>query len=463
MKVVRLTQIYLVLILLLSCSTENELEIENANLEDKEKKELYKLWMDELEDYDLSKILEEERNTDLTLVTTNTSTRAMKKTSKSGRKIYVHYMPWFQSLEIDGYWGQHWTMTNKNPEIKSMGKREIASHYYPLIGPYSTNDRDLQQYHLLLMKLCGVDGVIFDWYGARDVLDFENIKLGMESFVKELERTDLEFAVMYEDRVIDVQAKRSLTELQIRQAIDDIRYIERTYFTNKNYIRISKNPLLMIFGPNYIDDPNDWSVIFDEVKAEAEVLTLWDSGDRISSKEASGEYAWIDRNHLKTLSGYFTNVVDFKSKIVGGVAYPRFNDYYIEGGWKSGNDDDWRLNDNGLETFKESYVESTKHPVDFIQIATWNDFGEGTQIEPTEEFGFKHLSLLQDYTGVSYSDEDLRIPLYIYELKKENPNNRRVQFLMNLAYCHAMRGNVRKAKRLIGLTVFYFGYKNQSR
>ena len=26
------------------------------------------------------------------------------------------------------------------------------------------------------MKLCGVDGVIFDWYGSRSVLDFESIK-----------------------------------------------------------------------------------------------------------------------------------------------------------------------------------------------------------------------------------------------------------------------------------------------
>jgi len=32
-------------------------------------------------------------------------------------KLYVHYMPWFQSPEVDGLWGQHWTMVNKNPDI----------------------------------------------------------------------------------------------------------------------------------------------------------------------------------------------------------------------------------------------------------------------------------------------------------------------------------------------------------
>jgi glycoprotein endo-alpha-1,2-mannosidase len=85
----------------------------------------------------------------------------------NAKKVYVHYMPWFFNLKQDGYWGQHWTMTNKNPNnIDITGKREIASHYYPLIGPYSSNDNDLQEYHLLLMKLSGIDGVIFDWYSS---------------------------------------------------------------------------------------------------------------------------------------------------------------------------------------------------------------------------------------------------------------------------------------------------------
>ena len=76
--------------------------------------------------------------------------------------------------ETDGFWGQHWTMVNRNPDVlDGNGKREIASHLYPLIGTYSTKDKDLQQYHLQLMRMVRIDGVIFDWYGSRDVLDFQ--------------------------------------------------------------------------------------------------------------------------------------------------------------------------------------------------------------------------------------------------------------------------------------------------
>jgi glycoprotein endo-alpha-1,2-mannosidase len=125
----------------------------------------------------------------------------------NSKKVYVHYMPWFSNLEQDGFWGQHWTMINKDPNVMDAnGKREIASHYYPLIGPYSSNDNDLQEYHLLLMKLSGIDGVIFDWYSSRDVNDYNALKTSTESFIKEIEDVGLEFAIMYEDKTAQYTA-----------------------------------------------------------------------------------------------------------------------------------------------------------------------------------------------------------------------------------------------------------------
>ena len=88
-------------------------------------------------------------------------------------KVYAHYMPWFESKEVNGKWGIHWTMATRDPENIVDGKREIASHFYPLIGPYSSIDPDVIEYHLLLMKLCGIDGVLIDWYGSYEVSDYK--------------------------------------------------------------------------------------------------------------------------------------------------------------------------------------------------------------------------------------------------------------------------------------------------
>src|SRR6476661_5169499 len=83
-------------------------------------------------------------------------------------KVYMHYMPWFETPATLGgsNWGYHWKFNNQNPNIvDASGKRQIASHYYPKIGPYASSDPNVIEYHMLLMKFAGVDGVMIDWYG----------------------------------------------------------------------------------------------------------------------------------------------------------------------------------------------------------------------------------------------------------------------------------------------------------
>ena len=74
-------------------------------------------------------------------------------------KVYVHMMPWFETNETyNGTWGIHWTMATKNPDLiidPATGRREIAAHYYPEIGPYASGDPDVIDYQLLLMKYSG--------------------------------------------------------------------------------------------------------------------------------------------------------------------------------------------------------------------------------------------------------------------------------------------------------------------
>src|SRR6266850_3299770 len=71
------------------------------------------------------------------IVTLPTDAKPVAKTNS--QKVYVHYMPWFedQTTSGNGRWGQHWTMANQNPNlVLPDGKRQIASYFYPMIGPY---------------------------------------------------------------------------------------------------------------------------------------------------------------------------------------------------------------------------------------------------------------------------------------------------------------------------------------
>jgi MYXO-CTERM domain-containing protein len=96
------------------------------------------------------------------------------------------------------------------------------------------------------------------------------------------------------------------------------------------------------------------------------------------------------------------------------VLYPGFNAAYPNNapGWSVGYD----LNG---DTFTALWNLS-KGVGQVVQIATWNDYTEGTMIEPTNEFGYKYLTTLQKLLGVSYGQGELEIVRQLYDRRKAN-------------------------------------------
>ena len=113
--------------------------------------------------------------------------------------VMMHYMPWFDTPATNnGHWGMHWTMANQNPDnVDETGRHEIAAHYYPLIGPYASNDERVLDYHMELMKTAGIDGIILDWYGVKGSNgDIEQLKLNSDEVIKAVHRNNMKFIIM---------------------------------------------------------------------------------------------------------------------------------------------------------------------------------------------------------------------------------------------------------------------------
>ena len=401
-------------------------------------------------DAELLKVLKEEKEfLELEQKGNIADISGMDIVKENPKKIYVHYLPWFQSKDFDGYWGQHWTMSNQNPDIQMPnGNLQIASHYYPLIGPYSSSDPDLHEYHFLMMKLSGVDGVIFDWYGSRDLHDYGLIKKSTETFISTLEDLDLTFSIMYEDRVALQATENSLSTGLIKAAQEDLTYIDSAYFSSPKYMTYNNKKMLFVFGPNYLKTEVEWNEVFDILPSEnrPDFLTLWAAKDRVGVN-ASGEFLWVDKDHLLAHQYYYDTYQTF-NKITVGSSYPGFNSFYTEGGWST-SVNDWAINPNAGHTFVET-LNYTHHELsDFIQIITWNDFGEGTMIEPTQEFGFTFLQILQEYTGVSFTVNDLQIALDLYTTRKEYQNNTEAQKFLDRTYKYIKKLDLQRADKIL--------------
>ncbi len=358
-------------------------------------------------------------------------------------KIYVHYMPWFETRETsdNGEWGQHWTMATKNPDnVDESGKHEIASYYYPLIGPYASNDEDVIEYHLLLMKYCGIDGILIDWYGIIELYDYPLIKRNTEALIDLLDEVGLEFAIVYEDRTINIAFENEVISDKIVAAKNDMAYLQNNYFSKNEYINISSKPLLLNFGPEAFHSENEWTQVFENLNPKPCFLMLWYTSNQGGSN-ATGEYSWVYESN-DHLDYFYTNQLP-KFNVVFGSAYPGFDDFYSEGGWGEGMG--WQIDHKNGVTFEETLDKASKANINYLQLVTWNDFGEGTMIEPTEEFGYDLLEKVQNFAGVTYTGYELEKIYDLYQLRKQFVNEEDNQKLLDQCFYYFVSLHTAKA------------------
>jgi len=359
-----------------------------------------------------------------TTITVVTGAKPVVKTNS--QKVYVHYMPWFETPVTSGTggWGQHWTMANENPNIiLANGRRQIASWFYPMIGPYDSDDRDVIDYHLLLMKYSGIDGVIVDWYG--------------------IPYAGLQFGICYEDASL-VQVKAATGIDTVTAAQQDFAYLQSQYFTSSNYIKINNQPLLLDFGPQGLMTANDWLQAFSNFSTKPRLLSLEYAGG-ITGNEGSGEFAWVDATDQANLQGFYQNRAPLLATYFAG-AYPGFMDFYKQGGW--GNTL-FLISYNGTGTLQNCLNLAKTSGTNYLQLITWNDYGEGTMIEPTLDFNFTSLQTVQQYTGVTYTVTELQLIYKWYSLRKKYIGNTTVEQQLTQAYNYLAALDVTDATTII--------------
>jgi hypothetical protein len=359
-------------------------------------------------------------------------------------KTWMHFMPWFESdaSSDNGKWGMHWTMNTMNPEIlDEYGKRNIASHFYPLTGPYSSSDPDIIEYQLLLMKYSGIDGILIDWYGSTDVNDYKINRDNSEAVIKALDNVGLDFAIVYEDRTIAEVADNDVLSLQIEAAQEDMIYIEQNYFNNPQYIKINNNPLLLVFGPEVFHNNEDWEQITAAFDSQPCLIVLNGKSNE-TAPVSSGEYIWVDNSSIDNKYGNMN-----KFNVYIGGAYPGFLDFYKEGGWGDGFN--WSIDYNSGETLKTNLQKAKANNADYIQLITWNDYGEGTMIEPTDQFRFSFLSKIQEFNEVNYDTTDLSMIFDLYNLRKKEVDNKLTQKYLDQAFYYLVSLQSEKAYKLI--------------
>ena len=301
------------------------------------------------------------------------------------KDVMVYYMPWFSAKPFSGSWGWHWDyMDHFNPDQKgASGQRQIASWYYPLIGPYDSSDPAVLEYHVLLMKLAGIDGVIVDWYGSANFLDYGVNNQATMRLFEFTRKAGLKFSVCYEDQTIQhlIDGNYIAAGDAILHARQEMLYLQTNFFSDASYLRLNGRPVLLNFGPQHFLASSNWADIFSVFAATNQPAFFTEDNPLPPSM---GAFSWppmlmsqVPGTGVLLSGAALRNYLnDFDQKASAwpafiSSAFPRFHDIYQRAGGRNY----WGyLGDRHSDTFRETLSRGLTNSSSIVQIVTWNGF-----------------------------------------------------------------------------------------
>lgn len=76
-------------------------------------------------------------------------------------RVAAFYYPWYGNPAVNGRW-RHW---QENQQVRFSPPKDISSNYYPSIGPYSSSDSSVIAQHMAWLRQAGVGLIIVSWQG----------------------------------------------------------------------------------------------------------------------------------------------------------------------------------------------------------------------------------------------------------------------------------------------------------
>ncbi len=268
----------------------------------------------------------------------------------STTKMYAHFMPWFG-----------------NTNHMNVG--------------YRSDDPAQVQKQVTDMLSRGIEGAIINWYGPTFAL--ENATSFALMREAETRGGQFTFAVM-EDGGALKQCSITVGCDVTQKLINDLNYANANFQQSPAYMRLNGRPLVFFFGVEYY--AVDWNRVRTNVLGNP--LLVQRNAGAYTASQMNGAYGWVAPETVSATDPMGMGYVDFfygkaalyPSQLTYGSAYPGFNDTLAP--WGAGRIIGQQCGQAWLATIaRAGQFYSAGNQLPFMQLVTWNDYEEGTEIE----------------------------------------------------------------------------------
>lgn len=221
----------------------------------------------------------------------------------------------------------------------------------------------------------GINGVIIDWYGPNNSID-QATQLVMTAAES---HPGFTFAIMVDQGAIEWYSCSGCSPQQA--LVSDLQYIEHTYFSSPAYMTIQGQPVVTNFNID-LSYSVDWNAA--NAALSTHPLFLFQNNSGFTHTLSGGSYSWVMPTTtdygMSYLSSFYDTGMSFPGEQTVGATYKGFNDTLAS--WGSDRIMGQQCGQTWLQTFSEvnGLYNSGKQLPD-LQLVTWNDYEEGTEIE----------------------------------------------------------------------------------
>lgn len=402
---------------------------------------------------------------------------AVQAWAQNGKKVYADFHGVRYTRQHDGKLGR-WEMyanTEKSSTgrkslcynadlIDDEGRHEIAAVAYPQVGMQSNLDPNYIEYQILSAKAAKIDGFFIEW-GFRP---HENDIL-LREMQKVAAKYDFEIGVnwcdgwLYYDWITKIYPQVNTREAKTEYMAKCYQYLVDSVFTGPTAPIVKGMPVFYHFGPGAKVD--EYRKVLSEVKLpqgmkQPVALRRWaDWGklennkyipvtrsDDMDAWKKVGEIptAWLparvrvkDQEHAEW-DNYATqdDVIEFMKPFRDSIWHSNNPAYTIKSGFAMPGMDNrgcagwgrghfYYIPRNNGETYSSmwKFCMAEKDSLDMMFIASWSDYTEGHEIEPTIENGDRELRTTLKYAaefkGEQADERGLTLPLLLFRLRKE--------------------------------------------
>lgn len=300
--------------------------------------------------------------------------------------VLAFYYPWYGNPQGSSSRWFHWDRVSH----ASIG----TATDYPLLGPYDSWDPRVARSHILMAKAAGIDGFICSWWGVGMFED--------EAFARMLDVAASEgfnLTIYYES----VRGDREPTASQV---VEELSYVLRKYSSHPAFLKIGGKPVVFVYAVEaYGRKPSFWADVLAKVRNSTgiDAIFIADTFSTAYLEAFDGlhtynpiwikDHAAVYAEEAKLVRTYVQpGAAEFYRRLWAATVNPGYDDRKVRSPGA-------HVPREGGAYYRRTWEAALSSAPDAILICTWNEWHEGTEIEPSREYGFEYLRITREYAA----------------------------------------------------------------